>query len=130
MSIEMKAKHAEESLDRLDWIIKKMLKPLLEDVKKKSKDPMSEAIQQRSMMIADLEKTHTACWEMLHEFSKAQADNAVFIEHIRRDILLPGDKVPKEMFTEQAELFSKELESLIARYNDTVNNYFTRKKGE
>lgn len=126
----MKAKHAEEMLQRLDSIIRNMLKPSLEETKKKSKDPLSDAIQQRAMMIIDIEKTHAACWDMLEEFSKAMADNAVFVEHLRRDILLKGDVVPKEMFTEQADIFTNELKPLIARYETTVSDYFLRKKGE
>lgn len=128
--MKLEAKHAEEKLDRLGWLIKNEFKKSLIEAEKSAKDKMSEGLQKRRMILADIEDVHTSCMALIEDFVKVINDNSRFIEAIRRDILLKGDKVPKEMFSDQAELFYEALKPLIERHENTVKDFYLRKKGE
>ena len=128
--MKLEAKHAEESLDRLKYILDSAMKPSLEKAKKASTDPSSEAIQQRSLMIVDIEKAYDASMALVQKNAEALNDISRFIEGMRKNILLHDDKMGQELFKEQAEMLTNMLEPLIKWHDINVKDYLTRKKGD
>lgn len=117
----MKTEEIESALDRLNVILEQNLTPALHKFVEASKDKNSEAIQQRSMMIIDIREIHQTFLKASKEFKLMKEENKAFIEAIRQDVLTPEGKMPKELFTEQTELFEEKLKPLIERYEEKAN---------
>lgn len=123
------AKHAEESLDRLKSIIDNTMKPSIEKAIKANGGETTEAIQQRSLMITDIQTAYEASFNMIIQNATALNDITRFVEELRANILMANDKMPKELFSEQVEIIEKALAPLIEWHDLNVKDYLTRKKG-
>ncbi len=121
------AKDAERLLNVLESLNKEV-KASLEAAVAKAEDKFSEALQQRRMRLKDLEDVHKACYDLLTENARMQLENVNFVEQMRGSILMPDDTMPKELFTEQVEMFTPMFKKMIDRYEATKADYINVQK--
>ena len=123
----LQAKDAERYLIRLEMLIRTVFKPTLEERKAKAPNDTGEAIQKQGMVVKDLEDLHIACTALLKEHAEWFVENTNFVESLRSNILNEDDTLPKELFTEQAEIFNKQFKKLSDRYGKNQEDYVNKK---